>query len=30
MAAVTGEIAGAPDSLEAAGLSSAMRAKVGL
>jgi FAD dependent oxidoreductase len=30
MAAVTGEIAGAPDSLEAAGLSSAMRATVGL
>ena len=30
MAAVAGEIAGAPDSLEAAALSGAMRAKVGL
>jgi hypothetical protein len=30
MAAMAGEIAGAPDSLEAAALSGAMRAKVGL
>ena len=30
MAVMAGEIAGAPDSLEAAGLSGAMRAKVGL